>query len=296
MACHRGHRLQMLGAHRRGPARGRRAANADLVEPLAPPRVAGVEQWKVRQIPRARKRPEAVERRRRDHRRKLYRQQPRRPHAGPAARARPDRQVEAARGQILERGSRLDPHGDIRMSHLERADLLRQPLRREGRHHRHRQDFGSIRNGMCEGLRQLLECLPDARRQQAAGLRKLDMAVTAVKQLAHPVFQNLDLIADGGLAHPELLGGAAEAEIACDRLEGAQGGQRRKRRHPIEIPYAGGKNFDWSSHAKGLTVHSTQTDRIASCLPPCFVAYRIHLYGGCSMDHALFRKMTCRTR
>ena len=57
-------------------------------------------------------------------------------------------------------------------------------------------------------------------RQPLADLRQHDLARPAQEErLAEQVFQKLDLVADGGLGHAELLAGAGEAAMPGGGIE-----------------------------------------------------------------------------
>ena len=65
---------------------------------------------------------------------------------------------------------------------------------------------------------------------QPAGIGQFDRAGAAVKQRqAELLLQRADLVAERGGRHVQFVGGLGEAQMAGDRLEGAQRIERRKR-------------------------------------------------------------------
>ena len=75
-----------------------------------------------------------------------------------------------------------------------------------------------------------LEARMQARIDQPAGVGQLDRAGAAVEQReAELLLQRADLVAERGRRHVQLLGRLGEAQVAGDRLEGAQRIERRQR-------------------------------------------------------------------
>ena len=87
------------------------------------------------------------------------------------------------------------------------------------------------------------EGLAQHRKQQGPGLGQLDPSPLAPEQRpAQLALEILDLMADRGMGHAQLLAGLAEAQMARRRLERAQGGERRQarpRRH--EVAHSGSR-------------------------------------------------------
>ena len=118
------------------------------------------------------------------------------------------------------------------MRDLEGAYVGREPLRCEGLHRI--DDQRPLRAVLRRLVRcaQQLERFADGRRQLAARLGKRDLArTTQEERRANPVFQHLDLVADGGLRHSELIAGPGEAAMARRRLKDPKRVQRKLARH-----------------------------------------------------------------
>ena len=141
-----------------------------------------------------------------------------------------DRAVDAVVGEGHEVHRGGDAHVDVRMQRLEALQPRHQPLRREGRRHGNGKHPGVVqRLETRERFVDLREGLAQARQQRLALVGQQQVPVGAPEQhVAQMVLQQLDLLADRGGGHEQLLGGAREAQMARGGDEGAQRVERRQ--------------------------------------------------------------------
>ena len=122
-----------------------------------------------------------------------------------------------------------EPDSDIGMGQLEGAQSRHQPIGGEGMDRGDREHaLGRPAYDGKSGL-QAVEGFAHLGRQALAHLRQRDLSRLAQEQgRAHPILQELHLVADGGLGHAQLGGRLGEAFMARGSLEGADGGERRQ--------------------------------------------------------------------
>ena len=195
----------------------------------------GQEARQAGEIGRAGERTVARQQLRAAERREPHRQQRMGLEAGPAAAAAADADIVVLAAEVHVARRDLQAHRDIGMRHLEGAHARHQPVGGEGVHGGDRQHaLGRVAQGGKAGM-QSLERLGHRWRQPPAGLRQHHPPRLPQEQWRpDPVLQQLHLVADGGLGHPQFLRGLGETLMAGRRLEGANGreGRQLRRRHP----------------------------------------------------------------
>ena len=156
----------------------------------------------------------------------------------PLALAAAHRQIDAVARQIDHRVIRHDPHGEVRVAHLEGADARRQPEMRETVGAAYAQHRRMILGQRGKALPHLVEGAGQDRRDLAPLLGQRHLAPGSLEQAdAQPLLQQFHLIADRRLGHPQLLRGGREIFQPRGGLEHANGGQGRQRRHaPFDKP------------------------------------------------------------
>jgi len=113
------------------------------------------------------------------------------------------------------------------MSLAEAGQPRQQPADGEGTDRADRQNLAKPPAlELIEQAADAVERLLQRRQQRPTLVGQGKAARQAVEQAgAQPLLQQLDLMADGGLGHAQLDGGAGETEMPRRRLEGAQGVQ-----------------------------------------------------------------------
>jgi hypothetical protein len=147
-----------------------------------------------------------------------------------AARAVADGQVDLAGGEVDDLHAGRQPDVDLGLGLLELAQARHQPLGGErgggGQGQAAAVDGGGQQAG---GLGQAVEGLAQGGQGGLGGVGQQQALGRALEQgRADIVLQVLDLLADGAGRHRQLVGGAAEVQVARGGLERAQRVQGRK--------------------------------------------------------------------
>ena len=147
-----------------------------------------------------------------------------------AAPAVADADVDLVAVEIDQPDRGGDPGVDVGLGLAKTLDPGHQPLGGEGGGGRDRDQAAGLQvpdPGDPGG--QVVEAVAQVRQGRLAGLGQPDRPLAALEQgHAQIVLQALDLMADGGGGHVQLLRRLGEAEMAGGGLEGAQGVERRQ--------------------------------------------------------------------
>ena len=145
--------------------------------------------------------------------------------------AQPDRHVDVFGGEVRDLHGRRYARVDLGMGVEEAPQPRHQPF---GHQPRRRRDDQHVAVARAVELRHraahAFEAGMQAGIDQPAGIGQLDRAGAAVKQRqAELLLQRADLVAERGGRDVQFVGRLGEAQMAGDRLEGAQRIERRKR-------------------------------------------------------------------
>jgi hypothetical protein len=159
-----------------------------------------------------------------------------------AARAVADGQVDLAGREIDDLHAGRQPDVDLGLGLLELAQARHQPLggeRRGGGQGQAAAVDGGGQQGC--GLGQAVEGLAQGGQGGLGGVGQQQALGRALEQgRADIVLQVLDLLADGAGRHRQLVGGAAEVQVArggLERAQGVQGGSLRRRSDCLSMSF-----------------------------------------------------------